>query len=80
MRRSISLKFRQSVSRKNNFFFGEIDKMMDLLYEKQGSYLQGKKDQSIEVARIMINAGKRTIDEAVSLLHVSKSDILSSEK
>ena len=54
--------------------------MMDLLYEKQGSYLQGKKDQSIEVARIMINAGKLTIDEVVSLLHVSKSDILSSEK
>jgi len=54
--------------------------MMDLFYEKQGSYLQGKEDRGLEDARILINAGKLTFDEAVSLLHVSKSDILSNMK
>ena len=54
--------------------------MIDMLYEKQGSYLQGKKDRGLEIARILINAGKLTPDEAVTLLHVSKSDLLSNTK
>ena len=58
----------------------EVDGMTDILYEKQGSYLQGKEDRGLEDARILINAGKLTLDEAVSLLHVSKSDILSNMK
>ena len=58
----------------------EVDGMTDMLYEKQGSYLQGKEDERKEVAQILIKAGKLSPDEAVSLLHVSKSDILSSEK
>ena len=54
--------------------------MIDMLYEKQGSYLQGKEDGRKEIARILINAGKLTPDEAVSLLHISKSDLLSNTK
>ncbi len=54
--------------------------MTDMLYEKQGSYLQGKEDDRKEVAQILIKAGKLSPDEAVSLLHVSKSDILSNVK
>ena len=58
----------------------EVDGMTDMLYEKQGSYLQGKEDDRKEVAQILIKAGKLSPDEAVSLLHVSKSDILSNVK
>ena len=58
----------------------EVDGMTDMLYEKQGSYLQGKEDERKEVAQILIKAGKLSPDEAVSLLHVSKSDILSNVK
>lgn len=54
----------------------EVDGMTDMLYEKQGSYLQGKEDSRKEVARILIDAGKLTPEEAVSLLHVSTSDVL----
>ena len=58
----------------------EVDGMTDMLYEKQGSYLQGGEDKAREIANVLVNAGKLTPDEAVSLLHVSKSDILSSKK
>ena len=58
----------------------EVDGMTDMLYEKQGSYLQGKEDERKEVAQILIKAGKLSPDEAVSLLHASKSDILSNVK
>ena len=34
--------------------------MIDMLYEKQGSYLQGQQD----FAKVMIEAGKITADEA----------------
>jgi polyhydroxyalkanoate synthesis regulator phasin len=54
--------------------------MTDMLYEKQGSYLQGGEDKAREIANILVNAGKLTHEEAVSLLHVSKSDILSNKK
>lgn len=54
--------------------------MTDMLYEKQGSYLQGKQDQTIEIAKVLINAGKLTQEEAISLLHVSQSDLQSKSK
>ena len=53
----------------------EVDGMTDMLYEKQGSYLQGKEDDRKEVAKILIDAGKLTPEEAVTLLHISKRDI-----
>ena len=49
--------------------------MIDLLYEKQGSYLQGREEERTENAKILINAGKLTPEEAVNLLHVSLKDL-----
>ena len=58
----------------------EVDGMTDMLYEKQGSYLQGKQDQAIEIAKVLISAGKLTPEEAITLLHVSQSDLQPSSK
>ena len=54
--------------------------MTDMLYEKQGSYLQGKQDQAIEIAKVLISAGKLTPEEAITLLHLSQSDLQPSSK
>ena len=64
----------------DEILLNEVDGMTDMLYEKQGSYLQGGEDKAREIANILVNAGKLTREEAVSLLHVSKSDILSDMK
>ena len=83
LKRLLDKEFAKDVSLKgytDETLLNEVDGMTDLLYEKQGSYLQGKEDRGLEDARILINAGKLTLDEAVSLLHVSKSDILSNMK
>ena len=55
----------------------EVDGMTNLLYEKQGSYLQGKGDGILESAKILFNAGKLTVEDAVALLHISKEEVLS---
>jgi predicted transposase/invertase (TIGR01784 family) len=83
LKRLLDKEFAKDVSLKgytDEIILNEVDGMTDMLYEKQGSYLQGKEDRGLEDARILINAGKLTPDEAVSLLHVSKSDILSNAK
>ena len=83
LKRLLDKEFAKDVSLKgytDEIILNEVDGMTDMLYEKQGSYLQGKEDRGLEDARILINAGKLTPDEAVSLLHVSKSDLLSSRK
>ena len=83
LKRLLDKEFAKDVSLKgytDEILLNEVDGMTDMLYEKQGSYLQGKEDRGLEDARILINAGKLTLDEAVSLLHVSKSDILSNMK
>jgi hypothetical protein len=54
--------------------------MTNILYEKQGSYLQGREDKALEDAKILINAGKLTPEEAVNLLHVSLKDLNSKRK
>ena len=54
--------------------------MIDLLYEKQGSYLQGQEDKALEMAKALIAAGKLTSEEAVDLLHVSLKDLNSKRK
>ena len=58
----------------------EVDGMTNILYEKQGSYLQGREDKALEDAKILINAGKLTPEEAVNLLHVSLKDLNSKRK
>ena len=83
LKRLLDKEFAKDVSFKqftDEILLNEVDGMTDMLYEKQGSYLQGKEDRGLEDARILINAGKLTPDEAVSLLHVSKSDLLSNTK
>ena len=83
LKRLLDKEFAKDVSLKgytDETLLNEVDGMTDMLYEKQGSYLQGKEDERKEVAQILIKAGKLSPDEAVSLLHVSKSDILSNVK
>lgn len=45
----------------------------DILYEKQGSKIDG----IIEAAKIMFQAGKLTAEEAVSMLHVPEEIVRS---
>lgn len=83
LKRLLDKEFAKDVSLKgytDETLLNEVDGMTDMLYEKQGSYLQGGEDKAREIANVLVNAGKLTPDEAVSLLHVSKSDILSSKK
>ena len=54
--------------------------MTDLLYEKQGAYLQGKGDGILESAQLMVDAGILTPEKAAELFKVRKEDILSKKK
>ena len=58
----------------------EVDGMTDLLYEKQGAYLQGKGDGILESAQLMVNAGILTPEKAAELFNVRKEDILSQKR
>jgi hypothetical protein len=49
--------------------------MTDLLYEKQGSYLQGKGDGILESAQLMVDSGILTPEKAAELFKVRKEDI-----
>ena len=83
LRRLLDKDFANDVSFKgytDEILLNEVDGMTDMLYEKQGSYLQGKQDQTIEIAKVLISAGKLTPEEAISLLHVSQSDLQPSSK
>ena len=55
----------------------EVDGMTNLLYEKQGSRLEGIHEGKIETAKILFKAGKLTVEDAVALLHISKEEVLS---
>ena len=50
--------------------------MTDLLYEKQGSYLQGKEDAKREDAQMMVDNGILTPEKAAELFEVPAKDIL----
>ena len=83
LQRLLDKEFAKDVSLKgytDETLLNEIDGMTDILYEKQGSYLQGKADDRKEVAKILIEAGILTPEKAISLLHVNKRDLLSSDK
>ena len=83
LRRLLDKDFANDVSFKgytDEILLNEVDGMTDMLYEKQGSYLQGKQDQTIEIAKVLISAGKLTPEEAISLLHISQSDLQPSSK
>ncbi|WP_290947113.1 PD-(D/E)XK nuclease family transposase [Fibrobacter sp.] len=55
----------------------EVDGMTNLLYEKQGSYLQGKGDGILESAQLMVDAGILTAEKAAELFKIRKEDLLS---
>ena len=42
----------------------EVDGMTDMLYEKQGSYLQGREDEARDFSNLLVEAGKLTAAEA----------------
>ena len=48
----------------------EVDGMTDLLYEKQGSYLQGKQD----VVKALIKAGKLTPEEGEKFIKITNQE------
>lgn len=48
----------------------EVDGMTDLLYEKQGSYLQGKQD----VIKALIKAGKLTPEESEKFIKITNQE------
>ncbi|WP_407455865.1 PD-(D/E)XK nuclease family transposase [Fibrobacter sp.] len=83
LQRLLDKEFAKDVSLKgytDETLLNEVDGMTDILYEKQGSYLQGKADDRKEVAKILIEAGILTPEKAISLLHVNKRDLQSSNK
>lgn len=53
----------------------EVDGMTNLLYEKQGSYLQGKDDRGREDAQLMVDSGILTPEQAAELFKVRKEDL-----
>ena len=53
----------------------EVDGMTNLLYEKQGSYLQGKGDGILESAQLMVDSGILTPERAAELFKVRKEDL-----
>ena len=52
----------------------EVDGMTNLLYEKQGAYLQGKDDRGREDAQLMVDSGILTPEKAAELFKVRKED------
>ncbi len=56
-------------------FLNEVDGMTNLLYEKQGAYLQGKDDRGREDAQLMVDSGILTPEKAAELFKVRKEDI-----
>ena len=49
--------------------------MIDLLYEKQGSYLQGQEDRAIEIAKRML-IRNYPIEDITAVKKITKSKIL----
>ena len=53
----------------------EVDGMTNILYEKQGSYLQGQEDRAIKDAKAML-VRKISIDDIAAITELSKEKIL----
>ena len=52
----------------DEILLNEVDGMTDMLYEKQGSYMQGQED----LVKTLIDAGKITADEDEHYIKISK--------
>lgn len=58
---------------------GEVDNMTDMLYEKQGSYLQGKREgiseTKLEIAKAML-AANEPISKICAYTDMSENNVL----
>lgn len=64
-----------SLDTRMKLILNEVDGMTNLLYEKQGAYLQGKDDRGREDAQFMVDSGFLTPEKAAELFKVRKEDI-----
>ena len=55
----------------DEIFLNEVDGMMDVLYEKQGSYLQAKEDDALAML-----ARNYSIDDIVAITKLPKEKVL----
>ena len=55
----------------DEIFLNEVDGMMDILYEKQGSYLQAKEDD----AKVMLSRNY-SVSEIVAITKLSEEKVL----
>ena len=53
----------------------EVDGMTDMLYEKQGSYLQGGEDKAVEIALAMLSDNE-PIDKVIRYSKLPKEKVL----
>ena len=59
----------------DEIFLNEVDGMMDILYEKQGSYLQGQEEKAVEIAMSMLAEGD-SVEKIVRVTKLSKEKVL----
>ena len=67
LKRLLDKEFAKDVSLKgytDEIILNEVDGMTDMLYEKQGSYLQGREDEARDFSNLLVEAGKLTAAEA----------------
>ena len=77
MKRLLDKDFAKDVSFKgytDETLLNEVDGMTDMLYEKQGSYLQGKDDERNEVAIAMLAEGD-SIEKIARVTKLSENDV-----
>ena len=53
----------------------EVDGMTNILYEKQGSYLQGQEDKAIDIAKGML-IRNYPIEDIIAITKLPKAEIL----
>lgn len=59
----------------DEIFLNEVDGMMDVLYEKQGSYLQGQEEKAVEIALAMLAEGD-SVDKIARVTKLSREAVL----
>ena len=59
----------------DEIFLNEVDGMMDVLYEKQGSYLQGQEEKTVEIALAMLAEGD-SVDKIARVTKLSREAVL----
>ena len=77
MKRLLDKDFANDVSFKgytDETLLNEVDGMTDMLYEKQGSYLQGKDDERNEIAIAMLAEGD-SIEKIARVTKLSENDV-----